>query len=379
MALTTYAPGAYELAAQTLHGPIYGFTCSFDVTQWPDPGVQVNFVVQVSPDDGATWVDAGGASVKGNRFVDPNGVPRTTGRFETGAVTHEYDANNKFVRLNSVWTTDLRAKVLMFVIGGSIKTDVSLDPTRTVRQPTNVPDLHHSIALGQHTFARGNDTVSAVTTTTPLATTSGSLILLDGSYYTGFDPGGGAPAFSSFTDNKSNSWSSAVAEHTNGNSMKVRQAQNVSTSRGSGHTFTLTVTNSFAFPVIAVTEYTGQALSPPDKTDTYGDASGTTHADASWTTGTLSQAREVVHIFGCVTGAATPSVSGAWTQIDAAAHNGVDLEGFITAYQVVSATTAIAPSYATTASVATENHVSTWKELASPAKPALYYFRMMKG
>jgi hypothetical protein len=359
--LALFSAGTYDLAQQSVLGPCYGFTVTWDLPGWSvDPGVVVDFTVLVSQDAGLTWKQGGGAQVRGpGPFFNRDGSTSVQGSFSAQSVAHQYDGSGKFVKLASIWTNVLLIKVQMTVRNGTVQTVVNLDVVRQINQQANVPDLHHSIGVGVHSSAHGGTSVTSITTV-GVTTTTGSVGVVDGLYYTGFDPGGGFPAFSSFSDFYGNVWTTAVTEHANANAVKARQARNYAIVGGAGHTFTLTVTNTSSFPAIAFTEITGAAATALDKTATGTDASGTSHSTSA--TATLSQAAELILLFGGITGVATGSVSAPWTQLENLT-NDASTEGLITAYQIVAATTAVSGAFTTNNSVATENHLSTWMEL----------------
>lgn len=220
------------------------------------------------------------------------------------------------------------------------------------------------------TVSANGDAVTTLSTV-GITTTDGSLLVATLSYYLT----GGTPAFSTFTDSKSGTWTSSVGEVTSTTSAdaKLRQFYNVGGARGAAHTFTITMTAA-AQPTISVSEITGHEPSGAlDKTATVADGLVTSHVTAD--TPALEQANEL--LVGGASHASTTAlltIGGTWTQRTLI--NGTTTAmALLTGTKLVSAASAQNFDYTTDVARATMGLISTWKEevIVGNKKPQLFY------
>lgn len=164
-----------------------------------------------------------------------------------------------------------------------------------------------------------------------IAVSAGNLLVVNVSVALG-------SSVSSLVDTAGNTFTLMTSATSNGKQMFQYAAENCLGNAANVATVTL---GGSEIGSIQQHEFSGIATaSAKDKTTTGTESSSTTHATG--TTGALSQADEVVVVggMGAFGSAGAPSnTDGAYTLISAA--NGANNEKFITAYQIVSATTAV--------------------------------------
>lgn len=351
--LDKFTKGQQETTPIQIAGDCFGPSISFDITQHTDPSTEIEIQAFISNDNGVTWDFGGSCKRKGGVVNNPTtGLPETSAFFKSWIVNPIYDKNNKFVKYQPKWKNPL-VKTIVKITGNDVFTKIVPSTVDTLVAQSAVPDLHHSIAVVQSVSAAGSSVLSI--TTANINTTSANLIVGDNYYYA---PGG----FSSFSDNKSNSYTNNIAEY--GTTVMGREYYNANIIGGSGHNFTSALNVSLGYPSVAVTEISGHDPSPFDKSGTVDDVSGTTHTTSS--TGTLSQAAELAIGMGGAGAVSTLSVSAPWTQLQNISQDG-SREGIITAYQIVSSTTALTFTWQSSASILSAGSISTWKQAAGGA------------
>lgn len=350
--LDKFTKGQQETIPIQIVGDCFGSSISFDITQHTDPNTEIEIQAYISNDNGATWDFGGSCKRKGGVTNNPTtGLSETSAFFKSWIVNPTYDKNNKFVKYQPKWKNPL-VKTIVKITGNDVFTKIIPSTVDTLVAQSAVPDLHHSIAVVQSVSAAGS-VVSSITTAN-ITTTPANLIIGDTNFY----PTG---SFLSFTDSKSNSYTNNIPEH--GSVVGGREEYNENIAGGSSHNFTLTL-SGVGYPTIAVTEVSGHAASPFDKSAIVEDASGTTHTTAS--TGTLSQAAELAIGMGYPSSTSDLSVSAPWTQLENISNNGSH-GGIITAYQIVSANTALTFTFVTSVSLLSVGQISTWKQAAGGA------------
>ena len=200
--------------------------------------------------------------------------------------------------------------------------------------------------------------VATATTTCnagPITTTTGNLFIASTSYC--------CDTFTSVTDSNGNVYVNAIADTADGTGGTVRQDFKAVGVGGAGHTFTLTGASGSFYGTLSVTEVSGAASSPLDKTATGADA-GNSHTTAS--TATTAQANELLlGCGGCFFATAYTTDTGAgWTEqtnLDTDANT----EGLITGTRIVSATGTFAYTYTSSVSRACAQAISTWREASA--------------
>lgn len=190
-----------------------------------------------------------------------------------------------------------------------------------------------SIAVVQSVSAQSSN--SSALTTGAITTTAGNLIILDGIWY--------GSTFTSFTDSKSNSWTTwppgVIA-----NTLRAKANENYNgnlTSAGAGHTFTFNI-SAPSYIVIAATEVSGQDTTTPlDKTATKVNDTGHNTTHTCTATATTSQANQLWHGFGgddVQFAFHAFSISAPWGGGQNRSDSAIGGQGIITGDQVVSAT-----------------------------------------
>jgi hypothetical protein len=196
---------------------------------------------------------------------------------------------------------------------------------------------------------------STACTTPGVTSTTGNLFVASTGYC--------CAAFTSITDSKSNTYTNAVAEISFA-SVLGRQQYVAGGTGGGSHTFTVTGGSGF-YASLSVSEISGAAASPLDKTATGTSTSGTSHTTAA--TATTSQANELLVGFGTTTSDTTftTDTGAGWTERTNIATD-LDTEGLLTGTKIVSATGAYTFTYTTSPRDAVHG-ISTWKEAAAAA------------
>lgn len=357
--LQEFKEGETESFPASLIGDVFGGTVSFDITEHIDPKIEIEVEIWLSNDNGNTWDFGGSCKRFGAIAYHPDtGKLLTTAGFSCSTSNPRYFTNNKFDKYQPKWQSPL-IKTVTKVTGGKLNTKITPDAIKSIRAQADVPDLHHSIAYVQSTSAAGSNVQSI--TTSAITTTSGNLGVLEGGW---FDSPGTPTGV--FTDSKSNTWTTSIAEHREASRVGAMEGYNANLTGGASHTFTLTIGASSPYPTIAYIEISGHAASPFDKSGTVDDQTGTTHTTSS--TGTLSQAKEFIIGTGILGSQGTASIAAPWTQIEYITHDGTH-EGIIIGYQIVNSTSALTFTWDTSANNPSEapGHISTWKEAASAA------------
>lgn len=193
----------------------------------------------------------------------------------------------------------------------------------------------------------------ATTTTGSGTTTTGStfVICIDGYFNYNVD---------SVADSKGNTYTQVGTKNTNG-SVGVWMYYCENGTGGSGHTATVTPNGGGMAATIALIEITGAATASYDQTADADDAA----APYTITSPTLSQADEVViTVIGC-DAPSDRTVSSSNTTMIATATNGSTYLPFGVSKLVVSATTAVTPSFTTDSdSITTAMKLATFKAAA---------------
>lgn len=195
----------------------------------------------------------------------------------------------------------------------------------------------------------------ATSCTTPAITsTTGNLFVANAVLYDG--------TFTSVTDSKSNTYvgtgvSSGI------NIQDVRQRYVANATGGGSHTFTLTTSGSIA--AFSTVEISGATTTPLDQAKA-GNDSGTSHTTGA--TATTTQAAELfVGAAGLIGGATFATDTGAgWVERTNIPPSG-GFVALLVGTKVVAATGTYAYTFTTSASVGTDQVISTWKELAAAA------------
>lgn len=195
-------------------------------------------------------------------------------------------------------------------------------------------------------------------TTTGVTTTTGNLFVASSSYCCSVTP--------TISDSKSNSYTESIADNADPVSGTgiVRQDYTSAGTGGALHTFTITG-GAGLYATLSVSEISGAAASPLDKTAIGGDVFATSHATN--TTATTTQSNELlIGVGGSVDiGATFVTDSGAgWTE-QTNAPTDIDSEGIITGTKVVSTAGSYAYTFTTTANARSSQGISTWKESAT--------------
>lgn len=203
-------------------------------------------------------------------------------------------------------------------------------------------------------------------TTGGVTTTSGNGVVVIPTVYTG-------SAFSSVSDSKSNSWSTAVGpvSYNSAGTGSTRIMYNTNITGGASHTFSVNLGSS-DYAVIGVIEFSGQEVGGShDQT-----GSNTTNTDAtveSGTTGTTTQADEIIFASmssstGAVTTISDPSGSFTAGQEEEDALNYVLAA---TAWRIVAATGTYNTTWTIVASRNTCGCIATFKAAAGASATSL--------
>jgi hypothetical protein len=214
-----------------------------------------------------------------------------------------------------------------------------------------------------------------------ITTTGGNLFIVDVGFYK--NPNG----FSSITDNKSNTFITAIAEvnsSTDANSSLTQQYKE-NGAGGSAHHFILTMTGSNSFMAFCVKEVSGALASGSlDQQATKVNNSGTTGL-TSTATPTLSQADEL--LAGIASGSDNASevaytAQSGFTQDQENDNNGVSASpvGLLSASKVVSSTAAATFTFdVSLTSNGVMGAISTWKAIVPPTGFAAVDSLMQSG
>src|SRR5262245_46322160 len=82
----TYGPGVVTLGPANVAGSLSQATVSFDISQHLEPTIMWEVAIEISTDNGQTWLLMGGFTRPGGPVTNgPDGVPRTT---VTMVITH---------------------------------------------------------------------------------------------------------------------------------------------------------------------------------------------------------------------------------------------------------------------------------------------------
>lgn len=202
-------------------------------------------------------------------------------------------------------------------------------------------------------------------TTASITTTTGNLFVVNGGTYssTSF-------AATPVTDNKSNGYTQGPADSTDGGS-RCGQYYKTNGSGGSGHTFTVSLASAGDCGVTALEFSNEDTSSPFDQSAGGGEITDTT-THTSNTTGTTTQANEIL-VFGFCTGdnaGASLTGSSGWTvpTNGYADSGGVDIGG---GYQIVSATGTYTASCISATLCRSAMVIGTYKEATGGGGPTL--------
>lgn len=363
--ITDFAAGENVTESVQVAGDCFGVLTTFDVSQFTDPAVMVQQIVELSTDGGLTWELGVAVARQGGTFKDPfTGLPITTCDAQCAFFNPSYDKNGKFVAPVPKWKNPLiRTRV---IISGAAKLTTAVDyiglPVSAIPVQPDIPDKHFSIATVQFVAAQAGLATSI--TTGSITTTSTNLVIADSI--------SGVGATQTITDSKSNTWVNRVVKTSIGavNHTAFVEYSVSSVTGGSSHTFTATTPGN-DFNTIFVTEISGQAASPFDVEAHSNAVSGASpHTLAS--TATTAQAASLIHGLGVSDiglSFETYSVAAPWTQGNNLADSAAPVKwGGITADQVVSST----GTYAFVFSTSTTNDTyggctSVWKEAVAAA------------
>jgi energy-coupling factor transporter transmembrane protein EcfT len=187
-----------------------------------------------------------------------------------------------------------------------------------------------------------------------ITSTTGNLLVANWSTYTDI--------FSAITDNKSNTFTDAIAKLTTGNTNAGMQ-QKANASGGALHVFTMTLTGN-GYTYLSVSEVSGaETSSPLDQTST--DITSSVSSHTSGSTSATTQADEILIGFGTgesgLTGPWTTDTGAGWTEITNDPTTGL-IQGIITGYRIVSATGSYAYTCTSTTNSNTfANGIATFK------------------
>lgn len=360
-----------------------------------DPNLSLLATLRVSHDFGATWEPEGFALCHGGKHIDTSGGQSTRfgGVFSGGEGFYTSDNGKTWTSLVGKGKADVDAfppgsypgakvtslpgsllEVGFVAGGGDVTTSISIECETCIPGPPVKTGDHFSPAFVQTKQAQGVSatTVSATFTS---STTSGNAIVVGVAEFTA----GGA--FSSITDNKSNTYTVDAVSGTGGtNKARVVSALNIT--GGSSHQVTAN-SGVGGFISFVADEFSGLATSSAaDQSNTSTDGSAvTTHTVSS--TGTLAQADELVFGMGAANslgGGTITNGDGTYTSPSDHGIPGAAGENGIAAYKPVSATTAVDwTSWNTSAAAAAASALMTYKAAAAASTDAVPLYQSIGG
>ena len=173
-----------------------------------------------------------------------------------------------------------------------------------------------------------------------------------------------------FSDSKSNTWSTAGTHHDATNSVLLQLWYCAAPTVGSGHTFQLT-TDVTAWPCLAVAGYSGVNATPSDGSETFDSGyDGTPRTSAQAGTVTPSVDGDVVIAgLACFFNAVSPAIDGVYTLRQHADGGGNQLAAIADSIQTTA--TATNPTWSWTTSVIGFPVLHAFKAATGSASPYL--------